>query len=302
MSDLTQIQGVTMTKQGELDVIEIDNAFATARMTTLGASVLSFCPKDAQGNVGEDVMWVSDTAIYDGKAAVRGGVPICWPWFGGYKAEFNSPLAQGAEPQAHGFVRRKLWELASVTAMDNGATQVEFVTTSDAETLAIWPYAFTLTMQVIVGETLQMNLITHNQNECEIKITEALHTYYNLPVDQNVVLDGLQGAQEINTLSDNATRTIDGLFAVSSPIDSVYLNVQPTIEASVAGNPVFALDSNGQSSVVWNPGPETVKGFADIDDAHWPQFLCVENGNMWDNAVTIAPNSSHTLRVTVRKA
>ncbi|BBP47082.1 D-hexose-6-phosphate mutarotase [Thiosulfatimonas sediminis] len=302
MTEWNHIKGLRFSMCGDVPMIEVDNDYATARMTTHGATVLSYCPKDSKGKAGEDLIWVSDNAIYDNKTPVRGGVPICWPWFGAYKAEFNSPLEDGAEPQGHGLVRKKSWHLARIETLKNGATLVEFTTQADAETRAIWPYEFLLSLQVVVGETLGLTLTTSNLNPIPLKITEALHTYFKLPINAKLLVDGLQGAEEIDTLKDNQSRDVTEKLLVKPPMDSVYLQVQPTLTVSAGGKPALQIEaSNAASSVLWNPGPETVKGFKDIHPDHWTQFVCIENGNIWDDAVTIAPEGKHRLQIAISK-
>lgn len=300
MSDWNNVQGVSLSMRDQVSIIEIDNAFATAKMSSHGATVLSFCPKDSSGKTMDDLLWVSENAVYDGKAAIRGGIPVCWPWFSGYQAQFNAPLADDVEPSAHGLVRKKAWHLDRIENLESGATLIEFITQSDAETRAIWPYEFALSLQVVVGEMLSLTLTTTNLNPIPLQITEALHTYFNLPVEADITITGLQGATEIATLRANQSRQVAGDVSVHSPIDNVYLNAGSTVLAKVSGEPKLQIDSSHAAScVVWNPGPETVKGFADIADDHWTQFLCIENGNVWDDAVLIEPEAKHRLQIAI---
>lgn len=302
MDDWNDVQGVSFSMRGDVSIIEIDNAFAQAKMTPHGATVLSFCPKDESGVLGDDLLWVSDQAVYDGKAAIRGGIPVCWPWFSGYQGEFNSPLEESVEPSAHGLVRKKAWHVERIESLQSGSTLVEFVTQSDAETRAVWPYEFSLSLQVVVGEMLSVTLTTTNLNPLPLQLTEALHTYFKLPMNADITMSGLQDAQEINTLQGNQKRMVVGDLAVSSPIDNVYLNVKSSLSAKVDGELRLQIDSSSaQSCVLWNPGPETVKGFTDIADADWPQFLCIENGNVWSNRVIIEPETKHRLKIAISK-
>jgi len=302
MNSWNNVQGIRFSMRGDVSLIEVDNVYAQAKMTAHGATVLSFCPKDPAGQVGEDLLWVSESASYDGKAAIRGGIPVCWPWFSGYQAEFNALLEDDVEPPAHGLVRKKAWHIDRIETLENGATLVEFVTQSDEQTRPIWPYEFTLSLQVVIGETLSLTLTTTNRNPLPIIITEALHTYFNLSVTKDITLNGLQGSQEVDTLKANKTRIVDGGLSVSSPIDNVYLAVQSSLLTSVDGQPSLQIDSsNAASCVVWNPGSETVKGFKDIADDHWPQFLCIENGNVWSDRVIIEPEAKHRLQIAISK-
>ena len=135
------MKGVSFSMQDHLMMIEVENEFAQFRMTTHGASVLSFIPKQHNPQ-GVDVLWVSDSAIYDGSKPVRGGIPVCWPWFGKAK-EDGLP--------AHGFVRNSVWHLDQVYQHDNGITELVLALDSDAETLKIWPHAFHVELKIEVG-------------------------------------------------------------------------------------------------------------------------------------------------------
>ncbi|MDX1795418.1 MAG: D-hexose-6-phosphate mutarotase, partial [Hydrogenovibrio sp.] len=163
-------EGVQFSMQQNLLVIEVENRFATAKITNHGASVLSYVPK--QGPSAEtDLLWVSDQAVFDGSKPVRGGIPVCWPWFG---------KAEDPELPAHGFVRNRVWQVEQVSNLENGVTEVVLSTHSDDASLAIWPHAFDLTLRVEIGEKLTMTLISHNPNAYDISITEAFHSYFNV--------------------------------------------------------------------------------------------------------------------------
>lgn len=296
------IEGVAFRNQDALLLIEIETPFAKALMTPHGATVLSYCPKDQQGNLQHDLLWVSEQAVFDGKAAIRGGIPVCWPWFSGYQAEYNSPLAEDATPSAHGFVRKAAWHLQNIEILPNSAISVVFSLSSSEETLAIWPYEFSLELRVVIGQALELTLTTKNLSSQEIKLTEALHTYFNLPSNASVMIDGLKGAIQIDTLNQNQQQNITSEIVVQAPMDNVYLNSQSSLIAKQNGQAVLQIDSsNADSCILWNPGPETVKGFKDITDDHWPQFVCIENGNVWSNAVTLPAKGTHQLEIAIRK-
>ncbi|MBN2647367.1 MAG: D-hexose-6-phosphate mutarotase [Thiotrichales bacterium] len=301
MTDFTQIPGVRLSMRNQVSVIEIDNAFATAKLSPHGANVFSYCPKNADGSAGADLLWLSEQAVFDGKTAIRGGVPICWPWFSGYSAQYNAPVVEGSNPPAHGLVRRAAWHLEDIQALENGATKVLFSYRSNAETLAIWPYEFVLHFQVVVGETLSLSLITHNLTDLDLPMTEALHTYFNLPGDGSLQIDGLQGAMEINTLNQQNSLVAESV-TLAGPIDNVYLQASNRLLAKVHGEVKLQIDTaHAASAVLWNPGPETVKNFADVDHAKWAEFVCIENGNVRSDQVTVPARGIHRLQVVISR-
>ena len=287
------MSSVVFDRQEELSVITVENAFATAKITPYGAQVLSFVPKNAKG---VDLLWLSPSAVFNGRQAVRGGIPICWPWFG--KHATKSPLP------AHGFVRNLLWQLDRVKTLDCGATELIFSIESCESTLEMWPYEFHLALVVTVAEALSLRLITTNLSQQEMHFTEALHSYFNVKNVSNVSVSGLEGSTEIDALNKMARNVQAGSLSLSPPIDSIFLNHsdRAIIEDQRLSRHIFIHKQSSSSTVVWNPGSEIVKGFSDIPEASWPDFLCVESGNVFENTVTLASGERHELLLTLSSA
>lgn len=283
------VEGIKFTHHDQVELIEIDNPFAKATITTMGGSVLRFMPKGQK-----EVLWVSDKAIFDGSKPVRGGVPVCWPWFG--------PAKQPGLP-AHGFVRSMVWSIEKAVHMDTGVTHVLLSCESNEETLAKWPYAFSLKLCIEVGESLTLTLISANLSDEPVEITEALHTYFSVANPVGMQITGLEGSTHLDKLKEDAPAEIQqDAVVLNPPKDSVYLNQSETVTIVDADNSrkIVIEKRNSQSSVVWNPGPETVKGFADIDDQAWLEFACVESGNVLDDSFTLASKAEHMLSVKYR--
>lgn len=280
------VEGIKFKHRDQVELIEIDNPFAKATITTLGGSVLSFMPKGQK-----DLLWVSDTAVYDGSKPIRGGVPVCWPWFGAAK--------QPGLP-AHGFVRSMVWDVEKAVHMDTGVTRVLLACESNEATLAQWPHAFSLKLCIEIGETLTLNLISANLSEEKVDITEALHTYFAVANPVGMQIKGLEGSTHLDKLVSDAQAEIQKeIVVLNPPKDSVYLNQTGTVAIIDADNnrQIVIEKRNSQSSVVWNPGPEIVKGFADIDDQAWLEFACVESGNVLDDFITLPSKAEHMLSV-----
>ncbi|WP_319380684.1 D-hexose-6-phosphate mutarotase [Thiomicrorhabdus sp.] len=296
------VEGVRFLKRGDLTLIEIDNAFAKALVTPFGASVLSYCPKEAGGTLSEDILWISPQAVYDGKAAIRGGIPVCWPWFGGYREDFHSQV-DTERPPNHGFVRKMWWKTESIKQLGNGATELRFCLDSSPETRCIWPHSFHLELKIVIGSALSLTLSTTNPNEYDLAITEALHTYFAVADSRQLEIDGLQKAICIDTLDDDRRSVQQDKLIPPESLDRVYLNVEGdiSIRSLPQGQTVLLETERAQSCVVWNPGPEIVKGFADIDHAGWTNFICVETGNVWNNRVSIESGQTHRSSLIVSR-
>lgn len=280
-------EGVNIRLEDQVILIEVENEFGRAVMSPFGATVMQYQPAGQA-----PVLWQSPTAVFDGKKPIRAGIPVCWPWFGKAKVE--------GKP-AHGFVRNRDWQIASIETLPQG-TKVVFAMESDEQTLEIWPVEFRVELAITVGAQLTVELITHNRSEETIEITEALHTYFTVSDVNTVVVEGLAGSETINTLQQPLEKqAVCGALDVQAPMDSVYVNQTGSSQIidKALGRVITIAKAESASAVVWNPGPETVKGFADIPHELWPNFLCVEAGNVWDNAVQIPSNSSHTMTMVL---
>lgn len=291
MAEQFDAEGVSFSMKGHLMMIEIDNPFASAVITTHGASVLSYIPKQGV-SAGQDLLWVSDAAIYDGSKPIRGGIPVCWPWFGA-AAETGLP--------AHGFVRNRVWHLEAVHSHADGSTEVVLVCDSDETTLAQWSHSFHLALRIEIGEKLSMNLTTHNLNGYDVSITEAFHTYFSVSQPDGIQIEGLEQSRFLDKLTNAEPCQQNQPLVIASPLDNVYLNQAGTVRFEDKGlNRTIVIDKNhSESSVVWNPGPEGVKSFGDMNEDAWQSMLCVESGNVLDNAVLVPSESKHVFSMTL---
>lgn len=283
------VEGVSFRMQGQVVLIEVENALGKATISPFGATVLQFQP------VGEEpILWQSPAAVFDGKKAIRGGIPICWPWFGN---------AASDDLPAHGFVRNRDWQIQSIQTLPAG-TELIFAVESDRQTLEVWPYEFRLELKVMVGKTLNLTLITHNLSDRPVEITEALHSYFAVSDVNAVQVSGLGGAKQLDTLVPSpVAKTAEDLLSVQAPIDSVFVDQSQALTLIDETNhrKLIIEKQNSHSAIVWNAGPEIVKGFGDIPDDAWPGYLCVESGNVWGNALVIPANKTHVLSLSIHQ-
>ena len=129
-------------------VYVIQHPVATARVALHGAHVMEWAPAGR-----ESVLYMSPQAVIQAGKPIRGGIPVCWPWFGADPEDASKPM--------HGFARIRFWQLAEATASATGVTLV-FTFASDAQTLALWPHAFAARVEVQIGKTLEVTLATQN--------------------------------------------------------------------------------------------------------------------------------------------
>jgi glucose-6-phosphate 1-epimerase len=266
-------------------IATITNQFATVTLSTYGAHVLSYLPKGES----EDVFFVSEQAVYGQGKAIRGGVPVCWPWFAEDMAE------SGKKP--HGFARNQPWNVIATKANQDGTTEISLALSHTEASLAIWPYEFSLVLEVIVGESLQMTLTTENLSQQPFTITQALHTYLNVSDIHDIEIVGLDNMQYLDKLTDFSEQSQQGDISVEGEIDRVYLEPPAivTLSDTPFGRDIVMTSTGNKTLVVWNPGPETVRQLSDIDAAAYKDFICIETANAVVDKVLIESGQQHHL-------
>jgi glucose-6-phosphate 1-epimerase len=246
---------------------------------------------------GVPVVWVSRRAHYGSEAPIRGGIPVCWPWFAAGRDGTASP--------SHGFVRVAGWHLAEQTP-----TELRWrLTEADVRGLPgvdRFPHRFELVHEVeLLGgpgsETLEVSCTTLNPGDSPVRVETALHTYLHVGDVQAVQLHGLDGVtyHDKVTGTDRAQR---GVVALDSETDRVYHSPGPvTLEDPVLGRTVQVETEGADSTVVWNPWAEKAAGLDDLGDDEWSRMVCVEAAALGDQGVEIPPGQRHcvTQRISV---
>ena len=273
----------------QLVMVELKNAFGQATVTTHGATLLSYIPTG-----GQDLLWVSETAIYDGTKPVRGGVPVCWPWFGAYDAGKLGAHPTDAAKKAHGFARYELWDVESVSTLGE-ATQVVLSLTPNASIEKAWPFDFKVSLAITLGEQLKVELIGENRSQQAWSITEALHTYFSVANAPGMLIEGLEATRYYDKNQGFAEFEQSEPLKVKSPMDCVYVDHCGAVVIKDQGRDIRMEKMNSASTIVWNPGPEGVKAFADMPDDQYPRMVCVEAGNALQNAYELKPGEKHVM-------
>ena len=261
----------------------IRNSFASAELYLHGAHLTSFQP-----NGGREVLWVSDLAEYQTGKAIRGGIPICWPWFGPHPSDPDKPN--------HGFARTTLWEVFETTHMTN-ATRLVLGLTSDEATRCLWPHEFELTLTVEIGQELRVALTTSNASDENCEVSAALHSYFQTSDVDQVRLLGLEDAEYVDKLQDHARCFQSGVVTIDREIDRVYLGKPDTltIEDSGFGRNIMIQSGGSASTIVWNPWVDKAIRTEDFPDAGFRKMICVETANAIDDLRVIKPGYDHTL-------
>ncbi|MBR6471138.1 MAG: D-hexose-6-phosphate mutarotase [Victivallales bacterium] len=291
MKDFTARNPVQVVKgQGGLPKICIQNDAARAEVCLMGAHVLSYCPAGQ-----EEVLFLSEhSAFAQTGPAIRGGVPVCWPWFG--------PADIQALPHAvtsHGFARQCLWELIEQRPVSARRTEVTLMLHESPESLAVWPHPFELRMNISVGATLEMNLETVNTGETPFTFAQALHSYFSIGDVNQIRIKGLDGLKFIDKAPGNppAPNPQRGEIAITEETDRIYLGHagQAVIVDPVKRREIVIDKSGSRTSVVWNPWIAKSRRMPDFGDEEFHRMLCVETCNVAEDSVLLAPGERHAL-------
>jgi glucose-6-phosphate 1-epimerase len=280
-----QHPGVRFESTGALGpVLVLHTALAQARVALQGAQVLAWQPTGQQ-----PVIWLSPTAVFEAGKSVRGGIPVCWPWFG--------PRAGAA---AHGFARNTVWTLREVRTDAAGVCHITLGLSSSPATLALWPHPFDLTLTVSVGAALALALTTHNLGTQVMALTQALHTYFAVGELAQTRVLGLEGGRYLDKVRASALTLQDGAVVLQGEVDRVYIDTTAdcVIDDAAQQRRIRIAKAGSTSTVVWNPGPERERTFADMLPGSYQHMLCVETTNAGPDEVSVAPGQSHTLRAT----
>lgn len=274
---LTFIEG-----KGGLPMIQVNSDKASALISIYAGQVLSYRPAGETA----DLMFLSEKAYYQEAKAIKGGAPICWPWFG------PDPAGQGRA--AHGFVRNRLWQMVGTEITTDGDVVVTLGMEDSTETKSIWPHAFTLTQQITVGESLNLELITKNTGAAAFSITQAFHTYFKIgDINQTKVL-GLEGCQYIDKVDNGAEKQQTGVISIDAEVDRIYLAVKniQVIEDAALKRHIRITSSGNTTAVVWNPWKKIAAEMADLQDNDYQRFICVETANAAGDVIEVKPNSN----------
>jgi glucose-6-phosphate 1-epimerase len=273
--------------RGGLTMIEIANAQATALISPYAGQVLAYRPSDA----ADDLLFVSERAYFAERKAIKGGIPICWPWFGA------DPEAKGRP--AHGFVRAWPWQVLATESLADGSTRVQMGIADDAHTRAIWPQYFNLLVDIHVDATLSVALSTLNAGDRPFNITQGLHAYFNVGDASRVRVKGLDGRRYIDKAADGGDAVIrqEGQVAFEREVNRIYEEVPSllTIVDPTLDRRIRIESEHSRTAVVWNPWVETAKAMDDLDDQDYRRFVCVETVNTASEVVEIPPGETYRL-------
>ncbi|MHB9119532.1 MAG: D-hexose-6-phosphate mutarotase [Burkholderiales bacterium] len=267
-----------------LIVADIANEYAVASVALQGGHVMSFQPLGQ-----EPVIWLSPLAKLAPGKSIRGGVPICWPWFG--------PHATDAAKPGHGHARTVPWEVLEATAFVDGSTHLRLGLIESDATRAFWPHATPVQVLISVGRELRVELLTRNDGSETVQLGEALHTYLHISDIDNLAIRGLDGGVYLDKVDGFAQKTQHGDVAIAGEVDRVYIDTEADclLEDRGLKRAIRVAKQGSRSTVVWNPGVEKAEKMGDFGPDGHRRMVCVESANALGNAVTLVPGAEHRL-------
>ena len=276
----------------------IQHAGAELLVSEQGAQILRYQPAK-----GEPLIWLSDAAAYERGKSVRGGVPVCWPWFGDLQRNPEAIRAAYTRPEqapAHGLVRDRDWQLIGLNTEEDGVT-LSFAFDSAAQPIAEWPHAAELQLDIHLSERLKLSLTTRNLGDGELPISQALHSYFAVSDIRKVQIEGLDACRYVDTLQDWKKVRQKGAVTFSDETDRIYLDTPQQLSIVDPGwkRRIVMRSEGSASAVVWNPWIAKAKRLSQFADDAWQGMLCIEHANVLEDSLILAPGAEYRLDVTL---
>jgi len=280
---------------GGLPLYIIENPLGRMVICEQGAQVLSFIPAGKK-----DLLWLSPLAEFKLTKPVRGGIPVCLPWFGVNQRDKQKP--------SHGFARNVNWQLANIEDADDpqqgACTRIEFVLEQfQQQPHSLFPYPFSARLTFLMSDSLSVYLQLTNTGSESLPLTWALHSYHPVASITSTRVTGLDNCEYLDNTCGLARKQQSGDVVFNGELDRAYINAgnkQSIISAS-PDNTSIAIEASGCSSaVVWNPGLEKAAAMQDMGAENYQKFVCVERGNVFDNEVMLLPNKTHLASLHIK--
>lgn len=276
---------------GGLPVAALRNDFGEVAIALNGAHVLNYQTAD-----GTSVLWRSQQSHYQAGKPIRGGVPLCWPWFGPHPIDPSKP--------SHGFARTSQWDLLNVDrSVPGGGSAVEFGLSDSSGSRRLWPYGFTLRYRVsLIPGALRLELTTINSGSEAFTISAALHSYFGVPSIDSVKILGFDGCCYLDQLAGLSEQRQSGPVSFTGEVDRIYTNAprRTEIVASSSGPRIEVESEGSRSSVIWNPWIAKARRMPDFGDEEYREMVCLETANAGPDSISLETGETHTLAATIR--
>jgi len=270
------------TGHGGLVKAVVNTPLSIGEIYLHGAHVTKFVP---QGR--KSLLWMSEKSVFEADKPIRGGVPICFPWFG--------PLASDPKAPGHGFARTRPWNALSASTLPSGAIALELQTTI---------HDFAVKFLVTFAESLHMalNVELKKSATAALSFEEALHTYLTISDIREISIEGLESIGFIDKVNGATQKPAAGQpLRIDGECDRVYLDTTQTCLLRDPGfkRTIRVSKTASHSTVVWNPWIEKSARMADFGDHEWPGMVCIETANVASNSIELHPGQSHVMTAEI---
>ncbi len=273
---------------GGLPVACLKNGHAETMVSIYGGHVLSYLP-DGE----EPVLWVSEKAQYETGKAIRGGIPIIWPWFGASKRYPKNP--------SHGFARKLTWDVHSARLIDNTVPQLHLDLQDNDITHSLWPHSFRLELVITLSDKLDIELRAINLCKNPFDYTAALHSYFNVSDIKHVSVLGLERRSYLDQLDNMERKIQEGPITFTSETDNIFYDTRDTCRLIDTGfGREIVIEKHGSTStVVWNPWIDKSKRMSDFGDEEYHNMVCIETANAGPDVITLNPGGHYELCTSI---
>jgi len=277
-----------MAGPGDLSIVRLQSDVSRGDVTLHGGQVIRWAPAGE-----EPVLWLSERSAFDPSRSIRGGIPICWPWFGDHPIDSQLP--------AHGFARTSDFSVVRSFANEKKGVGIELSLKDTPSSTPLWPGAFELRLVVTMNASLDVALTMHNRSNDTATYGAALHTYLQVGAASEVKLHGLSKTEYLDKVEDFARKRETATPTIEGEVDRVFLDTTGdcTVDDPVLARRVRVAKRGSRTTVVWNPGPAKARAMTDFDDQGFRDMLCIEAANAFEDRITLAPSESHTLATTI---
>lgn len=287
----------------ELEAIKIDHPLFCATLLLQGAQLIEFTPTSSENNL----LWLSDTVEYKKGKPLRGGIPICWPWFGNLdknptaiQNQLQSKIRNESSASAHGFARSMPWEIVSII---ESCHQVEVILalTSNEQTKTLWPFEFNLEARFVFSSQLELELKTVNKSDSEFSFSQALHTYLPTEDIKQTYIHNAHKSRYIDAMDDWQEKQQTGRIGFSEETDRLYFfPEQPVmnqfkLRVESPNQQLIVNTENSRSAVIWNPWVKKSLGLSQFSPEDYKHMLCIESANVMSDCITLPPQQQHSL-------
>lgn len=277
---------------GGLPFLAVETDRCTARLTPYGGQLCEWTPAGQK----RSALFLSPRSAFAAGKAIRGGVPICFPWFGNHPTDKTRP--------AHGFARTRMWDVVSITRSQTNDVVVTLRLTPDADTRALRDAEFLAMLVISLGTSLELAFTVENTGHREIAYEVALHSYVAVSDVERIRIQGIERTRFIDKVDSFREKTAGAEpLVLTGETDRVFLETETpcVVDDRALARRIRIEKSGSRATVVWNPWQAKAEAMADVGGDAWRSFVCVETANCGPHVVRLDPHARHTMtaRMTV---